>query len=103
MQNVKVRRGGISADGAADVLRSELGGGYEVTAEGESTVLVRRGTSRAKVIVRTEAGGTVFEVSGEGYTMMPLVRVVTKLVNENGIAKKAAAVIGDAEAFRGDG
>lgn len=103
MQRVKVRRGGVSADGVADVLRSELGGGYEIKAEGESLVVVRKGTSRAKVSLNAEPGGTVFEVSGEGISALPLFKVVTKLINENGIAKKTAAVIGEAAAFRDDG
>lgn len=103
MESVKVRRTGISAGGVAEVLRSELGGDFEITAEGESTVIVRKGTSRAKVTLRAEPGGTAFDVSGEGYSMLPLLNIATKLVNSNGIAKKTAAAIGEAAAFRDDG
>jgi len=103
MQSVKVRRVGLSADSAADVLRQQLGGGYQVQVDGDSGLLVRKGLARAKVSLRTEEGGTVFDVSGAGATVLPLFNVLGKLVNEQGIAKKTAAAIGEAVAFSDDG
>jgi len=102
MQSVKVRRSGISAARAADVLRSELGSGYEVQELDDGTLQIRKGLARAKVTVRSESGGTVFEVSGEGVTFFPLFNVTAKMLNDQGVAKKAAAAIGGAEAFRDD-
>jgi hypothetical protein len=56
------------------------------------------------VSLRAEPDGTVFDVSGEaGVSVMPLTSFITKMVNERGIAKRTATVIGQAEAFRGDG
>jgi hypothetical protein len=102
MQSVKVRRSGITAVRAADVLRSELGSGYEVQATDDATLQIRKGLARAKVTVRTEPGGTVFDVTGEGVSFFPLVSLTSKMLNNLGVAKKAATVIGGAEAFRDD-
>lgn len=102
MQSVKVRRNGISADQAAEVLRTALGDGYHVQPEGETTLLVRKGRGRAKVSLRGEPGGTVFEVSGQGVTVFPLFSLTTKMMNDRGIAKKTATAIDQAEAFRDD-
>ena len=103
MQSVKVRRSGISTDQAADILRSSLGGTYQVQSGGDGVLMVRKGLARAKVSMRTEPGGTVFDVSGEGISMLPLFSYTTKMLNDRGIARRTAAVIGEAEAFRGDG
>lgn len=103
MQSVKVRRGGISASDAADVLRSELGSGYDVQAGDDGTLHIRKGMARAKVTVHAEPGGTVFDVAGEGISFPPLFGLIAKALNNQGIAKKAAAAIGQAEAFRDDG
>jgi hypothetical protein len=102
MQSVKVRRSGISAVRAADVLRSELGSGYDVQTVDDATLRIRKGLARAKVTVRTESGGTVFEVTGEGSSFFPLFSVTSKMLNDRGVAKKAATIIGQAEAFRDD-
>lgn len=102
MQSVKVRRNRISADQAAEVLRTALGDGYQVQPEGETTLLVRKGRERAKVSLRGEPGGTVFEISGEGVTLFPVFNVTTKMMNDRGIAKKTATAIEAAEAFRDD-
>lgn len=102
MQSVKVRRSGISAEGAADVLRSQLGDGYEVKTDGEGVLLVRKGMARAKVSMRAESGGTVFDVSGEGTSVLPLFKFITKMVNDNGIAKKTSTAIDEAVGFRDD-
>jgi hypothetical protein len=103
MQTVKVRRSGISADQAAEVVRYGLGSGYEVQADGSAMLLVRKGLARAKVSLRHEPGGTVFDVSGEGISVLPLLSFTTKMLNERGIARRTATTIGEAEAFRDDG
>jgi hypothetical protein len=103
MQSVKVRRSGISTDQAADILRSSLGSDYQVQSGGDGVLLVRKGLARAKVSMRAEPGGTVFDVSGEGASVMPLFSFTAKMLNDRGIAKRTATVIGEAEAFRGDG
>jgi hypothetical protein len=101
MHSVKVRRTGISPGEAAKVLRDGLGGDYKVQADGDS-LLVRKGLARARVSLRAADGGTVFDVSGAGASVLPLFSVVTRLLNDQGIAKRAAVAIGEAAAFRDD-
>ena len=103
MQSVKVRRKGISGEQAAEAIKSGLGGGYQVQADGDGTVQVRKGLARAKVSLRGEPGGTVFDVSGEGISVLPLLSVTTRMINDRGIARRTAAAIGQAEAFRDNG
>lgn len=103
MQSVKVRRSPISAEQAAEVIRDRLGGSYQVEADGD-TLHIRKGLGRAKVSLRDEPGGTVFDVQGEGtLAILPLFNIYTKMLNERGIAKRTAAAIGEAEAFRDHG
>jgi hypothetical protein len=97
MKSVKVRKSGISAEQAADVIRRGLGAGYQVQPEGGAEVLVRKGTfGRAKVRLREEPGGTVFEVTGQGYL------ITMKIANDRGIARRTAEVIGQAAEYRVD-
>jgi hypothetical protein len=103
MQSVRVRRSGLTADRAADVLRGELGNGYEIQPVDDGTLHIRKGLARAKVRLRAEPGGTVFEVTGESVSFFPLVSLTSKMLNDLGVAKKAATAIGGAEAFRDDG
>jgi hypothetical protein len=99
-----VRRSGIPAEQAAAAIRSELGSGYQVQAEDEAMLRIRKGLARAKVSLRGEPGGTVFDVRGEGVGMVvPLFSLATKMLNERGIARRTATAIGKAEAFRDDG
>jgi hypothetical protein len=95
MASVKVRKTGISAEQAADVLRRGLGESYRVEPEGAG-VRVRKGVGRAKVNFHEEAGGTVFEVRGQGFT--PLMILISNL----GIAKRTAAAIDAAAEFHDD-
>jgi hypothetical protein len=95
MPNVKVRKTAISAEDAAEVIRRGLGDGYQVETSGDAEILVRKSAvSRAKVRLQEEAGGTVFHVSGQGYPF------ILMLVNQYGIAKRVAAVIGEAAEYR---
>ena len=103
MQSVKVRGTAIATDRVADVLRGELGAGYEIQAIGDGTLQIRKGLGRAKVSLHPEQGGTVFEITGEGVSFFPLFSLTSKFFNDRGIAKKAAAVLGEAQAFRDDG
>jgi hypothetical protein len=103
MQSVKVRRKGISAEQAAEAIRDGLGGGYEVQAGGDGTLRVRKGLARAKVSLRGDSGGTVFDISGEGVSVMPLFSATTKMINDRGIARRTAAAIGRAGAFHDNG
>jgi hypothetical protein len=96
MASVKVRKVGISVEQATDVLRQSLGEGYRVEPGGEAEVLVRKGIGRAKVNFREEAGGTVFEVRGQGFTPALI------LLSNMGIAKRTAAAIDSAAEFRDD-
>jgi hypothetical protein len=100
MQSVKVRKSGISAEQAADVIRRGLGDDYKVTPEGSAEVLVRKGSmGRAKVLIREEEGGTRFEVRGQGAGFSPL---ILQLVNARGIARRTAAVIGQSAEYSDD-
>jgi hypothetical protein len=98
MHSVKVRKSGISAEDAADVIKRGLGEGYQVQPSGGAEILVRKGTfGRARVRLREEPGGTVFEVTGQGFL------ITMKLANDRGIAKRTAEVISQAADYRDDG
>jgi hypothetical protein len=102
MRSVKVRRSQVSAEQAAEVIRDQLGSGYQVQADGD-TLRIHKGLGRATASLRGEPGGTVFDVRGEGgLAVLPLFNVVTKMLNERGIAKRTAEAIDEAEAFRDD-
>lgn len=104
MQSVKVRRSQVSAEQAADVIRDQLGGAYQVEPDGSAILHVRKGLAKAKVSVRDEPGGTVFDVQGEGsWGVLPVFNLYTKIINERGIARRTASALGEAEAFRDDG
>jgi hypothetical protein len=103
MHTVKVRRTGISTDQAATVIRQGLGDGYELEPDGDRRLEVRKGAfGRARIDIRDEAGGTVFDVRGQG-PALPLLILTMKLVNDRGIARRTAEVIGQSEAFRDGG
>lgn len=96
MTSVKVRKTGISAEQAADVLRRSLGDSYRIEPEGGAAVRVRKGIRRARVDFHEEADGTVFEVRGHGFT--PLLILISNL----GITKRTAAAIDTAAEFHDD-
>jgi hypothetical protein len=97
MASVKVRKVGISVEQATDVLRQSLGEGYSVEPGGEAEVHVRKGFfGRAKVNFREEAGGTLFEVRGQGFTPAMI------LISNMGVAKRTAEAIDSAAEFRDD-
>jgi hypothetical protein len=97
MQSVKVRKSGISAENAAQVIQRGLGDDYQVQPDGGAEVLVRKGTfGRARVRLRDEPGGTLFEVTGQGFL------ITMKIANDRGIARRTADVIGEAPEYRDD-
>ena len=103
MPDVKVRRTGIRADQASAAIRDALGAGYEVTETGERDLEVRKNAFiRAKVSMSDEAGGTLFQVHGQGIPF-PLLFGTLKLVNTRGIAKQITSAIGTREEFRDNG
>ena len=103
MPDVKVRRTGIRADEASTAIKDALGAGYEVTQTGEGDIEVRKNAFiRAKVSMREEPGGTLFQVHGQGMPI-PLLFGTMMLVNNLGIAKQITNAIGTREEFRDNG
>jgi len=99
MQTVKVQRRGISQEQAASVIGQALGAGYKVEFAGDALEVSKNAFIRAKVEMRDEPDGTVFDVKGSGLPL-PLLYVSLMLINNKGIAVKTAEAIGQAEAFR---
>jgi hypothetical protein len=72
---VRVPRKGVTQAELTTVLSRRLGGGYEVTANGDGEVTVRRGSlSTAVIRIRDVPGATVFRVRGSG---LPVYRIAT--------------------------
>jgi hypothetical protein len=72
---VRVPRKGVTQAELAMVLSRRLGGGYEVTSNGDGEVTVRRGPLSAAVIrICDVPGATVFRVRGGG---LPVYRMGT--------------------------
>jgi len=70
---VRVPRKGVTATEVATVLGRRLGAGFEVAADGEGAVLVRRSSlSVAVVRIRHVPGATVFRVRGAGVPVASL-------------------------------
>jgi hypothetical protein len=99
MKTVQVQRRGISQEQAAQVIGEALGSDYKVEFAGDALELRKGSFGRAKVVMRDEPDGTVFEVTGQGMPL-PLLWWTLKLANEKGIATKAVEAIGQAPAFR---
>jgi hypothetical protein len=83
----------VTINEAAAVLKEKLGDRYQVTVRGTGTqeALRVRKSATAMADVRLSADGTTttFRVHGVGL-------VITRLINELGIAKRVAAAIKDA-------
>ena len=98
MQSVKIRKTGISADEAADVIRRGMGDAYKVEVDaGTGAIHVRKGFGWASVDLREEAGGTVFETRGKGFMIIMI------MINNAGIAKRVSTVLGQAAEYRDNG
>lgn len=73
MAQVRVPRKGVTAAELAAVLDRRLGGGFEVAADGDGEVMVRRSPlSGAVVRIRHVPGATVFRVRGLGVPVASL-------------------------------
>jgi hypothetical protein len=98
MQSVKVRKTGISADGAADVIKRGLGDAYKVeVSPGTGDIQVRKGLAWCSVTLHEEGGATVFEARGTGFLF------VMWMINNSGIAKRTVAVLEQAPEYRDNG
>jgi hypothetical protein len=86
----------VTLQQAATALQDKLGNGYEITTHGsgaqEALKVKQSVASTATVHLTRDGDATVFHVHGGGL-------VISRMINEFGIAKKAATVI--AEAFAG--
>lgn len=85
--------GSVTLQQAASALQGKLGRGYEVTTHGngahEALKVRQSAASTATVHLNRDADATTFHVHGGGL-------VISRMVNEFGIAKKVAATIADA-------
>ncbi len=92
MPTVKVQ-GSVTLQQAAAALEGKLGSRYEVTTHGSGTkeaLKVKQGVaSTATVHLDQDANATTFHVHGGGL-------VISRMVNEIGIAKKVATAIEEA-------
>ena len=95
MPTVTVQRS-VTLQEAATALEDKLGSRYEVTTHGsgagEALKVKQSAASTATVHLTRDGDGTVFHIHGGGL-------VISRMVNEFGIAKKAAEAI--TEAFGG--
>jgi hypothetical protein len=86
----------VTLQQAATALHGKLGSGYEITRHGtgahEALKVKQSAASTATVHLTQNGNATVFHVHGGGL-------VISRMVNEFGIAKKVAAAI--EEAFGG--
>jgi hypothetical protein len=102
MPQVKVRRRNVSAEQAAAVIRSRFGDKIEITPVGDRELSLQQSFfTRAKVSISDEPGGTMFSVRGGG-PPFPLLILTTMLVNNQGIAKRVAAALGENEELQKD-
>jgi hypothetical protein len=92
MPTVKVQ-GNVTLQQTATALHDELGDNYEITTHGtgdKEGLKVKQSTATTAIVHLDQAGSaTMFHVHGGGL-------VVSRLVNELGIAKKVATAIADA-------
>jgi hypothetical protein len=87
----------VTLQQAAAALKDKLGSRYEVTKHGsgaqEALKVKQSAASTATVHVDLDGNATMFHVHGGGL-------VISRMVNEFGIAKKVAATIEEAFAIR---
>jgi hypothetical protein len=97
MQSLKVRKTGITADAAAEVIKRGLGDAYTVQVDaGTGEIKVRKGLAWASVTLYEEGGATTFETRGKGFMFLMI------MINNAGIAKRTSEVIGQAAEYRDD-
>jgi hypothetical protein len=92
MPTVTIERS-VTIQDTADALRQKLGDRYEVTTHGqgkqEALKVKQSAASVANVHLAQESGTTTFRVHGGGF-------VISRLINELGIAKKVATALEEA-------
>ena len=86
-------KGNVTLQQAATALQDKLGSRYEITTHGsgpqQALKVKQSAASTATVHLTRDGDATVFHVHGGGL-------VISRMVNEFGIAKKVAAAIQDA-------
>lgn len=85
MPTVTVQRS-ISLQELTTALQNKLGGQYDVREEGNRLKVKRSAASTASVRLASSGGATVIRVHGGGL-------IISRLINELGIARKVAAAI----------
>lgn len=95
MQSVKVPGTQITASQLTDILRHELGAGYQVSPAGTDEVKVRKGIfQRARITITHEPGGTELDARGESVRLpIPLYYAINKQMNDRGIAARCADIL----------
>ncbi len=79
--------GAITPEQAARALEEQLGSRYEVTPHGSDSLAVKRGaTASATVRLSRNGNATTFRIHGGGL-------IISRLVNEFGIARTVTAAI----------
>ena len=103
MPEAKVRRRDITAAEAAAVIRGSLGDELKIEIVNDRELRIRKSHwVQARVTIREEPGGTVFDVRGRGGQVSPLVIVVARAVNDRGIARRVATALGEHKDFADD-
>jgi hypothetical protein len=99
MHSVKIPRTGITADEAAEMMRHELGDGYQARPAGPAGIKLKSGPfHRARVVLCEESDGTVFQIPGQGIRLpIPLFYALSERMNDQGIAKHSAETIGQSQ------
>jgi hypothetical protein len=101
MHTITTRLTGVSAGQLAEALRRGLGPGCQAEPDGGSEVTLRRGPlQRARVSIRSEPDGTTFQVRGQGIPF-PLLYFTLSFINDRGLAREAAQVLGRPDVFFG--
>jgi hypothetical protein len=105
VQRVKIRRTSISVEEAVEVMRRELGNGYQIRPLGDGEIRINQGFLRqARVTFYEELDGTVFEAQGEGIRMpIPFGYLLLKRANDRGVAHIVASIIGQSHQLNGTG
>ena len=77
----------VTSQQAADALRAQLGGGYQVTRKGNDSLRVKHGTLTFATVRMQWAGDTTaFRVHGGGL-------IIGRAINEFGIARRVTGAL----------
>jgi hypothetical protein len=102
VHSVKIPGTQITASRLADILRQELGAGYQVSPAGADEVKVRKGIfQRATIMITRETGGTELDARGDSLRLpVPLYYAVNKQMNDRGLAARCAEIISHSAQLR---